>query len=79
MLPTLNTFGDIIAIERISVHLLKAGYNNPNGYLPCISLGDLVVSVSPLNSRKHVCKRVLGLVSSNLSLSTLAHLPMTAR
>ncbi|KAI8616912.1 hypothetical protein BC830DRAFT_1116058 [Chytriomyces sp. MP71] len=50
MLPTFNSIGDIVLIEHISWRWYRA-----------LSLGDVVVAVSPLDRTRIVCKRVLGL------------------
>ncbi len=50
MLPTLKSEGDVILIEKVSLAL---------GH---IDRGDVIVTVSPTDPAKLICKRVLGLV-----------------
>ena len=46
MLPTFNSAGDVVVMERISAHLRT------------IKPGEIVVARSPTNARQTVCKRV---------------------
>ncbi|CAE6493324.1 unnamed protein product [Rhizoctonia solani] len=51
MLPTLNPHGDILLQESLSLK------TSP----PRLSRGDLVISISPVDPTRLVCKRLLGL------------------
>jgi inner membrane protease subunit 1 len=51
MLPTLNAHGDVLLQEAISLK------RSP----PRLDRGDLVISVSPVDPTRLVCKRLLGL------------------
>lgn len=64
MLPTLQVYGDIVLVD-------SRAQEHKN-----IRFGDVVVSISPMNPGRVICKRVVGLVSaliwkSNLSMSEL--------
>lgn len=50
MLPTFNMDGDIVAIEHLSRKFKR------------LSVGDVVVCISPVNPGRAVCKRILGMV-----------------
>lgn len=50
MLPTLNSKGDVVLVEKISPAF------------KCIKRGDCVVCVSPEDPDKLICKRIIGLV-----------------
>jgi hypothetical protein len=65
MLPTLNNDGDTIVIEKIGIRYMQS---NPISSLAPkgIGLGDIVISISPLDPHRHVCKRILGLVNDTL-------------
>ncbi|KAI9595066.1 peptidase S24/S26A/S26B/S26C, partial [Syncephalis fuscata] len=67
MLPTLNNDGDVIAIEKVTTRIMQSNESSsvaPKG----IGLGDIVISVSPLDPHKHVCKRVLGLPGDSVCI-----------
>ncbi|KAI8821455.1 mitochondrial inner membrane peptidase complex catalytic subunit [Fimicolochytrium jonesii] len=49
MLPTFNVAGDLVVVEHVSQ------------YFRALTLGDVVVCVSPYDPRRSICKRVLGL------------------
>ncbi|KAI8582800.1 hypothetical protein K450DRAFT_224846 [Umbelopsis ramanniana AG] len=49
MLPTFNMDGDIVAIEHLSKRYKR------------LSVGDVVVCISPVNPGRAVCKRILGM------------------
>lgn len=51
MLPTFNMDGDIVAIEHLSKKFKK------------LTVGDVVVCISPVNPGRAVCKRILGMVN----------------
>ncbi|KAG2177280.1 hypothetical protein INT43_007937 [Umbelopsis isabellina] len=51
MLPTFNMDGDIVAIEHLSKKFKK------------LTVGDVVVCISPVNPGRAVCKRILGMVT----------------
>ncbi|KEP48648.1 S26 family signal peptidase [Rhizoctonia solani 123E] len=51
MLPTLNSHGDILLQESLSLKFSS----------PKLSRGDLVISISPVDPTRLVCKRLLGL------------------
>jgi inner membrane protease subunit 1 len=54
MLPTFNMDGDIVAIEHLSKKFKK------------LTVGDVVVCISPVNPGRAVCKRILGMVNENV-------------
>ncbi|RKP23423.1 mitochondrial inner membrane peptidase complex catalytic subunit, partial [Syncephalis pseudoplumigaleata] len=67
MLPTLNNDGDIIAIEKMSIRHMQSNASSavaPRG----LGLGDMVISISPLDPHRHVCKRVLGLPGDSICI-----------
>ncbi|KAJ1555020.1 hypothetical protein HK405_003436 [Cladochytrium tenue] len=50
MLPTFNTIGDVVFVEYFTWRWLRS-----------VSLGDVVVAVSPISPDRAICKRVLGM------------------
>lgn len=50
MLPTLNSKGDVVIVEKLSPRLRS------------LRRGDVVVSTSPEDPEKLICKRIIGLV-----------------
>ncbi|KAF6766386.1 peptidase S24/S26A/S26B/S26C [Ephemerocybe angulata] len=51
MLPTLGNEGEIVVVDRLSTRLDP--YN--------IARGELLILLSPLNPKRYICKRVVGL------------------
>ncbi len=58
MLPTFNTIGDVVIVDRLS--------STRN-----VRKGDVVVSNSPVNPGQAVCKRVAGLSGDRMTIGTL--------
>ncbi len=57
MLPTFNTVGDIVIVDRLS--------STRN-----VWKGDIVVSNSPVNPKQTICKRVSGLPGDRMIIGT---------
>lgn len=60
MLPTFNTWGDLLLQEYYSV------------YAERVRVGDVVMSRSPRNPKHIVCKRVLGMAGDTVHVSRTA-------
>lgn len=58
MLPTLNPHGDILLQESLSVR------RNP----PRLDRGDLVISISPVDPSRLICKRLIGLPGDTICI-----------
>ncbi|KAB5592262.1 Mitochondrial inner membrane protease subunit 1 [Ceratobasidium theobromae] len=58
MLPTLNPHGDILLQESLSVK------RNP----PRLDRGDLVISISPVDPSRLICKRLIGLPGDTICI-----------
>jgi inner membrane protease subunit 1 len=65
MIPTLSNEGDWVLKESISSRL------NP----PRLSIGDVVISVSPADPSRTVCKRILGLAGDTVCVDPEASVP----
>ncbi len=57
MLPTFNTVGDVVIVDRLS--------STRN-----VRKGDVVVSKSPANPGQDVCKRIAGLPGDSMMVGT---------
>ena len=56
MLPTFNMIGDFVLLERWTT------------YTHQLKVGDVVVSVSPTDPSRSVCKRLIGMVGNDTTL-----------
>lgn len=52
MLPTINRAGDVLFVDKLSLHWRPVEHN------------EIVIAASPHKPGEEVCKRVLGLVSA---------------
>ncbi|KAK9807296.1 hypothetical protein WJX73_009528 [Symbiochloris irregularis] len=62
MLPTFNSFGDIVLFEHVSAYTNR------------IQAGDVVIARSPQNPGNLVCKRVLGLEGDFVKVAASTYL-----
>lgn len=56
MLPTLNTKGDVILVEKFSVPMER------------LRRGDIIIATSPEDPKKLICKRIIGMVRDYVGL-----------
>jgi signal peptidase I len=56
MLPTFDTVGDVVLLERISAHLSR------------LERGDVIIAQSPTKAKQNVCKRIRAIAGDQVCL-----------